>query len=506
MALGWNNMRYIIEASLFHGSLLNRTVIIPSFVYARSCEYPNAICAAYAPMVNRGDALNSDEWRKLPEEQQMGWRIPMSTMINITHLRRTHPVLLVSEYLRLHNLSADLEASNGQWEAEKYHQNPSVFDSSARGPPSLDVIENWWYDPHGLNRVDSIPEDMKRRGDWNAAGGDKSQGEYGTWNKKEKTDIYLNLETALPKEGRQYVLEWDRTRSILQNHGVGGISSDEGLEIKLRDNGWEVLYTYDGALGMDYVKNVVNPIRQAAPRDSIRGYVEDYRHYDADVLLLKGEIHYERKPAGLRFTTTDSRDNFSRLVLFAIHPIDSVKRLSAAMDRAMTERNGGRMWMGAHMRRGDFVRYNWVMQAELGDHLQRIKTRLEHGRSVLYSMRNIGTLSAYAVPNVTVDQNQLQREVPDANDKIYLATDERDPGNLAYLSDHGAIMASDLITLEDRRRFGWPLLLTDVLGLVEQDLLARSSYFYAHALSSVAGGVVNIRAANGADPRTAKID
>jgi len=32
-------MRYIIETALHHGALLNRTVIIPSFVYARACEY-----------------------------------------------------------------------------------------------------------------------------------------------------------------------------------------------------------------------------------------------------------------------------------------------------------------------------------------------------------------------------------------------------------------------------------------------------------------------------------
>jgi len=57
VGLGWNNvshspcqrvrvsvltslqMRYIIETALYHGSLLNRTVIIPSFTYARSCEF-----------------------------------------------------------------------------------------------------------------------------------------------------------------------------------------------------------------------------------------------------------------------------------------------------------------------------------------------------------------------------------------------------------------------------------------------------------------------------------
>lgn len=32
-------MRYIIEAGLLQAELLNRTLVIPSFVYARSCEY-----------------------------------------------------------------------------------------------------------------------------------------------------------------------------------------------------------------------------------------------------------------------------------------------------------------------------------------------------------------------------------------------------------------------------------------------------------------------------------
>lgn len=31
-------MRYIIEAALLHAQLLNRTLVLPSFVYARSCE------------------------------------------------------------------------------------------------------------------------------------------------------------------------------------------------------------------------------------------------------------------------------------------------------------------------------------------------------------------------------------------------------------------------------------------------------------------------------------
>ena len=32
-------MRYITEAGLFQAELLNRTLVVPSFVYARACEY-----------------------------------------------------------------------------------------------------------------------------------------------------------------------------------------------------------------------------------------------------------------------------------------------------------------------------------------------------------------------------------------------------------------------------------------------------------------------------------
>jgi hypothetical protein len=47
---------------------------------------------------------------------------------------------------------------------------------------------------------------------------------------------------------------------------------------------------------MDYIKNVVQPIREVAPRQTLRGLQEDYGYLTADVVLLAGEIHYERKP------------------------------------------------------------------------------------------------------------------------------------------------------------------------------------------------------------------
>ena len=74
------------------------------------------------------------------------------------------------------------------------------------------------------------------------------------------------------------------------------------------------------------------------------------------------------------------------------------------------------------------------------------------------------------------------------------------------MREHGAIFIGDLLTPEDRRIIGWPLLLTDVLALLEQSIMGHAAYFYAHAMSSVAGGVVSIRGIRGTDPRFTLID
>ncbi len=44
-------MRYIIEAALLEAELLNRTLVLPSFVYARACEY-NMCVTRSPPCVN----------------------------------------------------------------------------------------------------------------------------------------------------------------------------------------------------------------------------------------------------------------------------------------------------------------------------------------------------------------------------------------------------------------------------------------------------------------------
>lgn len=199
-------------------------------------------------MVNKGDAVGWDEWRKLPFEQQMGWEIPMQLMLNLTHLRKTHPVILVSDWLRFHGQSPDTEFSNGAWQRGPYHQSPNVFEQDKSKLPSLYVIENHWYDPTKTHRVDHLPEDMKLRGEWSPEGYDASTGRKGHWPHRDPTEAFQRLKAKLPAD--RHYLEWHEASDALQHEDGAHLwdtSSDEKLEKVLQENGWEVLHTFRGA-------------------------------------------------------------------------------------------------------------------------------------------------------------------------------------------------------------------------------------------------------------------
>jgi len=191
------------------------------------------------------DAVLDDEWRKLPIAEQMAWRIPISIMLNMTLLRKTQPVITISEYLRLHNMSEETEASHGHWERHQYHLKPYIFDNTGK-TPTLHVIENEWYDPWSINRIDMIPEDMKGRGGWSTEAGDVLRDQSGGWTNISRTSAYMALEAALPERPR--VLAWDRAREVLHQNGhIWDEQTDKGFDTFLNENGWEVLYTYEGA-------------------------------------------------------------------------------------------------------------------------------------------------------------------------------------------------------------------------------------------------------------------
>ena len=197
-------------------------------------------------MVNKGDAIGWDEWRSLPYEQQMGFRIPISLMLDLPHLRSTHRVITVSEYLRLHGQDPESESSNGIWPRDWYIAHPNVFDSDETKTPMQFVIENHWYDPPGVNRVDFLPQAMKSRGRLEPYLDPETQETAGYWPPEEPTDVSDRLTSALPEGGA--ILHWETAKCALRAARLGpgvDLDDDDVVERILSANGWEVLHTFE---------------------------------------------------------------------------------------------------------------------------------------------------------------------------------------------------------------------------------------------------------------------
>jgi hypothetical protein len=144
----------------------------------------------------------------------------------------------------------------------------------------------------------------------------------------------------------------------------------------------------------------------------------------------------------------------------------------------------------------------WTTESDPRVHVSFVKQHLHAGGFLLVDLHNRGDLRTWDVEDVQPDPEPTALLPPRIDDPFFVATDERDPDARRKIADAGAVFVSDLLTTEDRRAFGWTLMLSDVMGLVEQQVLVHSGFFHGSGLSSFAGSVVNMRAARGADPRT----
>jgi hypothetical protein len=56
-----------------------------------------------------------------------------------------------------------------------------------------------------------------------------------------------------------------------------------------------ILATLLSISGVELDRTLIFPIKQVSPRWTIRGFKDDYYDIDADVVLLAGETHVNRK-------------------------------------------------------------------------------------------------------------------------------------------------------------------------------------------------------------------
>lgn len=249
-------------------------------------------------MVNRGQAVHSTEWDGLPLNKQIAYRIPMQLMLDLPHLRKTHSVVLTSEYLKLNNLSPDLETTNGEFHRQVYLGNKKDKDGNDMRM-TLRVVKNDEYDPDRVVRVDHLGP-LASKGNANLDVGPHSTK---LWDKLRSKDDHTMIQMDDAR---------DALRDIMKNP-----DDDEELEKQLNKIGWIVLHTWDGwcvcgrwslvgrslnqssynsRAGAEWLKSVVRPIKQVAPLRTIRGWHEDYAFMDYDVIVLEGETHLGRKP------------------------------------------------------------------------------------------------------------------------------------------------------------------------------------------------------------------
>ncbi|GJJ13798.1 hypothetical protein Clacol_008055 [Clathrus columnatus] len=423
--------------------------------------HPSAIrdvCSQHAVLVDRQGSVGV-----APVGDNKAWKVPIEIMLDLPRLRSYYPVILTAEFMRLHGIDQSNELLTGHWNRDIHqHENMASFHAIPNPQFDDDVFRVDTVFPFlsNLSRTDDLTE--------------------------KDTQIDAGFREAAG-EGKKH-LSWDNAVHILRSNGHY-IDDDATAEMLMNHGGWVVTYTYEGLGGNEFAKSVVPSTREILPRSHVRGWVEDFT-MDVDVLLLEGEIHLERKPASLRFATSAARDNYTHFVLSYMQPTSPLILLSEKLAKRMTRLSHGRGWFSTHMRRGDFIRIGWVKDQSLEAHLKHVKDVFEQGRKKLTSGRFWFWSGG----------------MPRRDDPYFVATDERTKESLTYIRKNGAITIYELLTDEDRRQIGWPLLFTDVLGIVEQRIAASSMFFYGPALSSLSGGVLNIRATMGLDSSSWIVD
>ncbi|EJU05830.1 hypothetical protein DACRYDRAFT_113862 [Dacryopinax primogenitus] len=460
--LGWNNMRYIIESGINQAYVLNRTLVLPSYVYARHCELAAEVCGSYGGVLNR-TAFGAH----LPISVIELYRMPLGAMLDLDIIRAHRNVVLMSEYLDLQDLPHSLEPITGRFSSDLVPQGATV-----------QTIDPWHYDGD-LVRVDRLPPPYTENRKWEYSAEVAEQLEVHTHN--------------------GMFMQWENGWRVV-SEGKGPGFSEQDAEQVLAVYGYSVIHSYTGRR-VEHLKFVGFPVKFICVRDRMRGWYDDHGSSPATVFWLQGEVHVERRPGDMWFSTPAARDEYTELVLYTMHRPANILKVASRVDMRIRQLVGGKMWMAVHMRRGDFTQVDWVRVGSIQEHWGRVNERLKQGRALLRELRH-KPKETYDVPAVQPYSGWKGAYPPADDDPFFLATDERDPEYLAFLRNHSAILINDLLTSEDRQELGWPIMMTDFLGLLEQAILARSAYFIGRMESSVSGGALNMRAAWGMDPRT----
>ncbi|GAA6000739.1 hypothetical protein JCM10207_004633 [Rhodosporidiobolus poonsookiae] len=447
---GFNNQRYMIESTLILAKIADRIPIIPDAIWARACAAEKSRCDASALLYFNERNSHPEVFSCTWNDPGPVWKIGIENFLDLAHLRKSYgPVLTFSEFFTLYRLSPAVDETQ-VWQPSRYT------------PPELSsaTLPEGAFQNRTFVRVDRPPASPPSAGSEQAS---------------DKLDV-ARLKAALDSKAAWSL---QKAREALKRKGarVEQLSDDE-LVKRLEELGAVGLFTFSDEVLMN--KAVTRPTTEVALRskvESLTSTLSSAPFADASIVYLQGNLHDQRKPGGLHFSTAAARDDFASMVLRGMHAPQRIREVGELLAQRMSEKAGGRRWTAAHLRRGDFVNISWSPSKDAVVHFNKTRAALQAG---------VKELEAH-----------FSDRLPLVDDPFYLATDESNTTSLAHYRSHGAILLSDLIQRPDLDRLGPTGSYTDILAVVEQQVLARSDFFVGSELSSTSGGAIDDRLALG---------
>ncbi|RUP46745.1 hypothetical protein BC936DRAFT_146572 [Jimgerdemannia flammicorona] len=514
--------RYEIEHHVYYAYLLNRTLVVPTYLHMRECYQPG-LCAIEGHRINDSSVDGAD---------RNSWAIPITNLFDLVHLRKYIKVITVSEFLQLqldrNPTLSDIPAALASYQV--------LDDLASRGQTlelyapdltsqTIDMYNYLHGQPNGVLTIDDTDPIV---------------------------DLFrtrLSHPDASPEEVERDLLELD-----------------DIVEAPI----WGYIDLPSMAIDQEYNMTVrVLPPREWPARDAKYGWVEPdwvyvdagcrsrgaiYHHYSSpmavtglrqrfstpdlhntQILHLSGEAHrFSINP--VRFSTLEGRKLYDNVVLDWLRYAKPVWDTYAYIKVKMDWKTEGRPYLAFHIRRGDFTKLNWVgpttelneliatYQRTVADLNLKYKTMVldkwdsarqdaarrlaEWESAVSFAQNN----TQPGDPPIPTPSRPLAFNIPSPlplSPYTFIATDEKDPDIITQINALNGTTLFDLFTHGrdgDKESFydnNYQLtVFGDLLGMVEQLICRDGWWFIGTRRSSLTGGVFNLRKGLGLDERT----
>ncbi|SCV72851.1 BQ2448_4388 [Microbotryum intermedium] len=346
------------------------------------------------------------------------------------------------------------------------------------------------------------------------------------WTESESEAMIDGLSTGRAREiqvdDSSRVWSLSRARELLRKNGYKVDGDDHWLEEALRKVEQSRVYSFDER--SDRIKTVAQPTIQMADRSRSFSFADDFlsqpRHRDASLLYVSGPIWNEGKLGGVHFSSQQARDRFVVMTQAVIRPPKEYIETGRKIADKMAMVNEGRAWLATEMSsiaaahtHGCTSRYcvcseerncletnsaSYFMSGRSRSAEARILNQrglLEQGLAQL-SAHDIKTLPSkdhlQVVDRFTLSQS-YDLTVSILLHRYFLAMDETDAATLATFQRGRAVVLTDLLSEAELKILGWRAMFSDLLQLVEQEVMASSDYFVGTGSSRSSRAVLDAR-------------